>query len=43
MFNLSLVPHNGDDGTMAVWDGTTFLYQESKGWSWLDYVHMFWR
>jgi prenylcysteine oxidase/farnesylcysteine lyase len=45
IFNLTLVEHGGEEGTMAIWDGSRFVYAESKGWGWgyFDLAKMFWR
>ncbi|KAM0788030.1 hypothetical protein ACM66B_006229 [Microbotryomycetes sp. NB124-2] len=44
-FNLTLKPHGGEDGGMAVWDGQHFVFQESggRGWGYWDLAKMFWR
>ncbi|KAK4052040.1 hypothetical protein OIV83_002334 [Microbotryomycetes sp. JL201] len=44
-FNLTLKEHGGEDGGMAVWDGETFVFQESsgRGWGYWDLAKMFWR
>ncbi|ORY55012.1 Prenylcysteine lyase-domain-containing protein [Leucosporidium creatinivorum] len=45
VFNLTLLDYAGEEGTMSIWDGTQFVYSESKGWGWgyWDLAKMFWR
>jgi prenylcysteine oxidase/farnesylcysteine lyase len=42
VFNLTLKGHSGEDGGMAIWDGTEFVYKESN-WGYWDLAKMFWR
>jgi len=45
VFNLTLLDHTGEEGTMSIWDGEKFVYSESSGWGWgyWDLAKMFWR
>ncbi|SCZ91966.1 BZ3500_MvSof-1268-A1-R1_Chr5-3g08251 [Microbotryum saponariae] len=40
VFNLTLKDHGGEPGGMAIWDGSKFVFTESKGWGWWDNAKM---
>jgi prenylcysteine oxidase/farnesylcysteine lyase len=42
VFNLTLVEHDSEGGGMAIWDGTSFVFEQVSGSYW-DLFKMFWR
>ncbi|SCV72807.1 BQ2448_4344 [Microbotryum intermedium] len=43
VFNLTLKDHGGEPGGMAIWDGSNFVFTESKGWGWWDNAKILFR
>lgn len=46
VFELEEDAYGGEDGGMAIWDGETFVFQESSGgatWDWWNKAKLIWR